>query len=304
MQVTSLTKREREVAAYVAEGLTNRDIAERLVISDRTVESHVEHIRNKLGVRSRAQVATWTVTVGEVTAAPLSRGSENRVVTCLFADIVPSAAMSTRLGAERTKTMIDQALQELSAIATAEGAVVEKSTGGAYFAMFGAPVTHADDPTRALRAAESAMRWGKEHPDTTVRIGVETGEVLVDLDAIATTGDGMAFGACISVAGRMRNEAAPGEVLVGPVCREATSSTAAFVGRGQRDLEGVGSIAIAALVRAETGLAARPPFVGRRREFELLRAALERARSGDAIFSLLIAPPGQGKTRTAEEFIS
>ena len=304
MQVTSLTKREREVAAYVAEGLTNRDIADRLVISDRTVESHVEHIRNKLGVRSRAQVATWTVTVGEVTAAPLSRGSENRVVTCLFADIIPSADMSTRLGPERTKTVIDQALQDLSAIATAEGAVVEKSAGGSYFAMFGAPVTHADDPTRALRAAESAIRWGAQHPDTALRIGVETGEVLVDLDAIATTGDGMAFGSCINLAGRLRNSATPGEVLVGPVCREATSATAEFVGRGQRDVDGIGTISIASLVRAETGLAARPSFVGRRRELELLRAALERAASGEAVFALLIAPPGQGKTRTAEEFIA
>ena len=304
MQVTTLTKREREVAAYVAEGLTNRDIADRLVISDRTVESHVEHIRNKLGVRSRAQVATWTVTVGEVTAAPLSRGSENRVVTCLFADIIPSADMSTRLGPERTKTVIDQALQDLSAIATAEGAVVEKSAGGSYFAMFGAPVTHADDPTRALRAAESAIRWGAQHPETALRIGVETGEVLVDLDAIATTGDGMAFGSCINLAGRLRNGAAPGEVLVGPVCREATSATAEFVGRGQRDVDGIGTISVAALVRAETGLAARPSFVGRRRELDLLHGALERARSREAIFALLIAPPGQGKTRTAEEFIA
>ena len=304
MQVTSLTKREREVAAYVAEGLTNRDIAERLVISDRTVESHVEHIRNKLGVRSRAQVATWTVTVGEVTAAPLSRGSENRVVTCLFADIVPSAAMSTRLGAERTKTMIDRALQDLSAIATAEGAVVEKSTGGSYFAMFGAPVTHADDPTRALRTAEGATRWAAEHPDTAVRIGIETGEVLVDLDAIATTGDGMAFGSCINLAGRLRNGARPGEVLVGPVCREATSATAEFVARGEREVDGIGTISIAALVRAETGLVARPSFVGRRRELDLLRGALERAASREAVFVLLIAPPGQGKTRTAEEFIA
>jgi class 3 adenylate cyclase len=319
VQITGLTKREREVAAFVAEGLTNRDIADRLVISDRTVETHVEHIRNKLGVRSRAQVATWAVTGGEfevrkdtVLAGPFSAlaaeavslGSEHRVVTCLFADVVPSADVATRLGPERTKMVIDRALQELSAIATLEGALVEKSTGGAYFAMFGAPITHADDPTRALRAAESAIRWANEHPDTSVRIGVETGEVLVDLDAIATTGDGMAFGACISVAGRMRNAATPGEVLIGPVCREATSGTAAFASRGQHELEGIGAISIAALVRAETGLAARPPFVGRRREIELLRAALERARSGEAIFALLIAPPGQGKTRTAEEFIT
>lgn len=56
---TSLTAREREVAALVADGMTNREIAERLVISERTAEYHVEQIRNKLGVRSRAQVAAW-----------------------------------------------------------------------------------------------------------------------------------------------------------------------------------------------------------------------------------------------------
>ncbi|HYV23413.1 MAG TPA: AAA family ATPase [Candidatus Bathyarchaeia archaeon] len=319
MQVTGLTKREREVAAFVAEGMTNRDIADRLVISDRTVETHVEHIRNKLGVRSRAQVATWTVTGGELDvrkdtmlsgpfnalpAESVQRGSEHRVVTCLFADVVPSTDVAARLGAERTKTVIDRALRELSAIATAEGAVVEKSAGGAYFAMFGAPVTHADDPTRALRAAESAIRWGSDHPDTSVRIGVETGEVLVDLDAIATTGDGMAFGSCISLAGRLRNDAAPGEVLVGPICQEATSATAEFTSRGERDLEGIGLRRIAALARAETGLAARPPFVGRRRELKLLRSALDRARARESVFALLIAPPGQGKTRTAEEFLT
>src|ERR1700704_4134309 len=126
MQVGGLSKREREVAAYVAEGLTNRDIATRLVISDRTVETHVEHIRNKLGVRSRAQVATWTVTRGELdvrrdtmligtfsplVAEPAARGSEHRVVTCFFADVAPSADAAARLGPERTKTVIDRALQ-------------------------------------------------------------------------------------------------------------------------------------------------------------------------------------------------
>jgi DNA-binding CsgD family transcriptional regulator/tetratricopeptide (TPR) repeat protein len=59
---TALTAREREVAALVAEGLTNRQIADRLVVSERTAEYHVEQIRNKLGFRSRAQVAAWVVT--------------------------------------------------------------------------------------------------------------------------------------------------------------------------------------------------------------------------------------------------
>jgi len=54
-----LTPREREVAELVAAGLTNRQIAERLVISERTAEAHLEHIRTKLECRSRAQVAAW-----------------------------------------------------------------------------------------------------------------------------------------------------------------------------------------------------------------------------------------------------
>ncbi|MFI6958522.1 protein kinase [Nocardia sp. NPDC050408] len=54
-----LTRREQEVADLVADGLTNRAIATRLVISLRTAEGHVEHILTKLGFTSRAQIAAW-----------------------------------------------------------------------------------------------------------------------------------------------------------------------------------------------------------------------------------------------------
>ncbi|MEV5840227.1 protein kinase [Nocardia sp. NPDC052112] len=56
---TELTKRERQVVDLVAEGLTNKAIAARLVISQRTAEGHVEHILTKLGFTSRAQIAAW-----------------------------------------------------------------------------------------------------------------------------------------------------------------------------------------------------------------------------------------------------
>jgi class 3 adenylate cyclase/DNA-binding CsgD family transcriptional regulator len=60
-RLSVLSAREREVALLLARGLTNRQIAEALVISDRTAEGHVERIREKLGVRNRAEVAVWVV---------------------------------------------------------------------------------------------------------------------------------------------------------------------------------------------------------------------------------------------------
>ncbi|MEU5647419.1 response regulator transcription factor [Streptomyces milbemycinicus] len=54
-----LSKRERDVAELVVEGLTNRQIAARIHVSVRTVETHIRHIRTSLGLRSRAHIAAW-----------------------------------------------------------------------------------------------------------------------------------------------------------------------------------------------------------------------------------------------------
>ena len=55
----TLTGREREIAGLIANGLSNREIADRLVITEGTVEVHVKHILSKLGFRSRTEVAGW-----------------------------------------------------------------------------------------------------------------------------------------------------------------------------------------------------------------------------------------------------
>ena len=71
-----LTKREQEIVLQISLGRTNREIADLLSISDKTVEMHVSHSLSKLGYRSRAQLAAWAVesgaradldTVGETT---------------------------------------------------------------------------------------------------------------------------------------------------------------------------------------------------------------------------------------------
>jgi len=57
-QPTVLTPREVEIAVLVTQGLTNRQIAEELYVSERTVETHVRRILKKLGLHSRTQIAT------------------------------------------------------------------------------------------------------------------------------------------------------------------------------------------------------------------------------------------------------
>ena len=63
-QIDFLTAREREIAALVGQGHSNRAIADTLVLSERTVESHVSHILAKLGLETRAQVVAWAQRAG------------------------------------------------------------------------------------------------------------------------------------------------------------------------------------------------------------------------------------------------
>ena len=69
LSAEALTQREREVVQLVAEGLSNRGIAERLFVSERTARTHVSNILAKLGLASRTQVALWAIREG-IVAAP------------------------------------------------------------------------------------------------------------------------------------------------------------------------------------------------------------------------------------------
>jgi DNA-binding NarL/FixJ family response regulator len=70
--VNSLTDREREVLVLVAKGLSNQQIADALVISERTARTHVSNILGKLGVASRTQAALLAIREGIAPAPPAS----------------------------------------------------------------------------------------------------------------------------------------------------------------------------------------------------------------------------------------
>jgi ATP/maltotriose-dependent transcriptional regulator MalT len=66
-----LTEREREVAILLSQGLSNRDLATQLVISENTAKRHVEKILAKLGLHSRAKIASWAIQSGLVGTGPV-----------------------------------------------------------------------------------------------------------------------------------------------------------------------------------------------------------------------------------------
>src|SRR5215210_3918696 len=68
-ELAKLTRRQQEIAACIAEGLTNEQIAQRLVLTPGTVANHVEHILRRLNLSSRTQVGVWAVEHGLYSSA-------------------------------------------------------------------------------------------------------------------------------------------------------------------------------------------------------------------------------------------
>ena len=69
-EAVRMTKREREIMNLIAEGLSNKEIAQRLSIATYTVKSHVHNILEKLALHSRLQIAAYTHKAGGLPAAP------------------------------------------------------------------------------------------------------------------------------------------------------------------------------------------------------------------------------------------
>ena len=236
----------------------------------------------------------------------LAKRAERRAITCLFIDIVGSTALTMQVPPERMKRTLDEAFAELTGLIGREAGTVEKYIGDAIFALFGAPTAHADDPLRALRAAEACAAWAASRGrQVAIRVGIETGEALVDLGATEADRQRMAVGACVNIAARLQTHAEPGQILIGPNCHEATAENADLESTGPLELKGLGSVdAWRLLAVHETPSAMGLPLVGRERELETLRAALERTRLGKGTFVVVSGPPGQGKTRLTAEFIA
>jgi len=250
-------------------------------------------------------------------AAPTA-GEERKLVTLLFADVTGSTELAEALDAEVVRELMGEYLAWARDEIDARGGTVEKFIGDAVMAVFGVPVTHEDDPSRALQAALAIRsrlatlnegRRSEGGAQLQVRIGVNTGEV------VATTnprpGEGMVTGDAVNVAARIQQEAEPGQIVVG----ERTAAAApgfTFRDLGTHRLRGKASpVAVRELVGEAAGVGARgahglrSPLVGRDAELDLLVSLYERVEAERRPHLVtLYGQPGVGKSRLTVEFVA
>src|SRR2546421_1922844 len=158
-----------------------------------------------------------------IASAPAAR-AERKIVTVLFADLVGFTARAERLDPEDVRAVLAPYHARLRSELERFGGTVEKFIGDAVMALFGAPVAHEDDPERAVRAALAIRDWIAEEGKLEVRIGVNTGEALINLAARPDSGEGMAAGDIVNATARIETAAPTNGILVGETTYRATAN--------------------------------------------------------------------------------
>jgi ABC-type transport system substrate-binding protein/class 3 adenylate cyclase len=245
---------------------------------------------------------------------------ERRVVTALFADIVGSTPLGERLDAEEYKLVMSEAVARMVTAVEGFGGTVKDLAGDGVLALFGAPVTHEDDPERAILAglkiveeiddfaSEVAEAWSVE--GLAVRVGVETGPVVTGAIGAGSRVEYTAVGDAVNTAARLQTHAQPGTVLVGPTTRGMVASAFAWGPTQELVLKGKSETVAATTVRSVTGIPARAgaaegeaavPFVGRDEELAVAGEASESVLAGSGRVVFITGEPGIGKTRFIDE---
>jgi class 3 adenylate cyclase/tetratricopeptide (TPR) repeat protein len=248
---------------------------------------------------------------GTALAAPaIERREERKTVSVLFADLVSFTSKAEQLDPEDVRALLAPYYERVRADLERFGGTVEKFIGDAVVALFGAPVTHEDDPERAVRAALAIRDWATQ-PDVAMqmRIAVNTGSVLVALGARPGEGEGMASGDVVNTAARLQAAAPINGILVGESTYRATSHVIDYrtadpvIAKGKGEPVPVWE-AIEARSRfgSDFAGATRAPLIGRDRDLDMLTGLLARVRAERTTQLVTVTGvPGIGKSRLIAE---
>ena len=250
----------------------------------------------------------------QLAATPAGRREERKVVTVVFADLVGSTSRAEQLDPEDVRAILLPYHERLRTELERHGGTVEKFIGDAVVGVFGAPVAHEDDPERAVRAAlaiqEAIEEMNAADPSLAleVRIGVNTGEAIVALDARPELGEAIVAGDVVNTGARLQSAAPPGGILVGEYTYRATERAIEYEPAEQVVAKGKAeplTVWRAVARRASFGIDlsdARSPLVGRDDERDVLVGALSRVRTRrEPQIVTIVGVPGIGKSRLVRE---
>jgi class 3 adenylate cyclase/tetratricopeptide (TPR) repeat protein len=243
---------------------------------------------------------------------------ERKQVTVLFADVVESSRLAGRLDPEAMHEVMDRVLRLMAGAVHRYEGTVNQFLGDGLMALFGAPLALEDHALRAVRAAlaiqETIAGLGaeliREHGvEVHVRVGLNTGPVVVGRIGDDLRMDYTAIGDTTHLAARMQQAAEPGAILAAEGTHRLVEGHVVSEGLGAVAVKGrSGPVVAHRIVRerrrtrlqvgAEHGLTA---LVGRRRELDLMRERFEQARDGRGQIVGIVGEPGVGKSRLAHE---
>ena len=242
-----------------------------------------------------------------LTASP--GGGEIRRLTTMFADLVDSTALSTRLEPEAYRLLVGRYRNETVEIIQRFGGHVSWIKGDGLFAMFGHPAVHENDLRRAVSAgleitasvaALSKRAKRKFGVDIDVRVGVHRGLVYLDTDQHDV------YGLAANLTARLGGLADPGTVAVSDAVAPLIAPWFELDTRAPAAVKGVDTpIGYHLVVTERPDAPPLPSFslIGRDREREHLQRSWEQAQRSELAVPgvILCGEPGIGKTRLAAE---
>ena len=247
-----------------------------------------------------------------------SMAGERRVVTMLFCDVQGSTAAAGALDPEDWAEIINGAFEHLIAPVYKYEGTLARLMGDAILAFFGAPIAHEDDPQRAVLAGleilesvrpyaeEIQRKWGF---DLAVRVGINTGLVVVGEVGSDLRVEYSALGDAINIAARMEQTAAPNTLQITAETQRLIAPFFDFSDLGGIEVKGKEepiqayrvnhALSEMGQLRGIEGLDS--PLVGRADEMETLKRAASELADGRGQIVSLMGEAGLGKSRLMAE---
>src|SRR5574342_792753 len=258
------------------------------------------------------------VTKLEYARARNSMMGERRVITMLFCDVKGSTAAAEKLDPEIWTEVMNGAFEHMIRPIYKYEGLVPRLMGDAILAFFGAPITHEDDPQRAVLAGleiqegiktyaeEIRLRYGLEFG---LRVGINTGLVVVGEIGSDLRMEYTAIGDAINLAARMEQTAAVGTIQISEETYKLIAPFFEFEVLGEVEVKGksapvktyrvLGAKSMPGRLRGLEGLSS--PLVGREAEFALLNERLRRLEKGVGSFVAVVGEAGLGKSTIIAE---